>query len=619
MSFAAIQFRRSTAAGRLNFASAGVNFARGQTLFRSRASRYLSFSPSKGHQGSQAPKGSVPRHPRHWKRAAIVVTTALGIGGYVVYNYDTAYLVASSAYRSAIVAKVTCQVAWDYYRNFPELPLENDPSISADERQRILGVRSSVHLRSAERLKRVLMVNGGIYIKLGQHLSAMQYILPMEWCTTMQSLQDQNTASSVEDVGHTIHIDTGKTIEELFSEFDEVPIGVASLAQVHRAVLRESGQEVAVKVQHPMVRTYSDIDIATTSVMLEFIHSIFPDFKFMWVGAELRESLPHELDFRNDKTNAEQVEWNFAAHADIPLVVPKMLQAAERVLIMEFIRGQRCDDLAFLRQHSISPSEVSREIGRAFAEMTFVHGYLHCDPHPGNLFVRPRDRKQTTHGYNFDLVLLDHGLYRQLSSRFRYEYSEMWRALMRGNKDQIIYWSHKLSGTDLYRLFSIILTGQNWETIESKSLTGSSTPLRLDIDTLREEQPDLLRQIAEILSSVPPVLRLVLKTNDLLRMIDKKLFADQPPAVQQHAQTRTWLRVSHYCLIAIRNARAADINHNDSRLGFIKTSSRLSRLLLNWIRFWVYDTTLSAYSVFLTIEDVFIRWRAMLTHLVTHA
>ncbi|ORX68583.1 ABC1-domain-containing protein [Linderina pennispora] len=474
--------------------------------------------------------------------------------------------------------------------------------------QQILDQRSLVHQRSAERVKLALMKNGGVYIKLGQHISAMQYVLPLEWCSTMQALQDQNTASSLDDVNSVIHSEFGQAIDDMFSEFDPTPIGVASLAQVHRAVLRSTGQPVAVKVQHPTVRKYSDIDIATVSVMFEFIHSMFADFKFMWLSAEMKESLPKELDFRSDKNNAEQVLWNFSKRPDIPLAVPRMIQASERVLIMEYVDGKRCDSLEYLRQHNIDPAEVSKQIGRVFAEMTFVDGFLHCDPHPGNMFVRPRNRSETAHGHNFDLVLLDHGLYRQLPPRFRYEYAEMWHAMMRGDQEQIRYWSKRLSGTDLYKLFSTILTGQNWDTIENKALASTTEQASFSMDTMLQQHPNLIAQITEVLASVPPVLLLVLKTNDLLRMVDQKLFADQPPAVQQHAQLKTWTRLSHYCLMSIRDTRAVEIRQSGSRFSV----RRLTGILANWIGFWAQDTALWAFDLFLSFEDMLIRFKSLL-------
>ncbi|KAJ2797252.1 hypothetical protein H4S07_005995 [Coemansia furcata] len=185
---------------------------------------------------------------------------------------------------------------------------------------------------------------------------------------------------------------------------------------------------------------------------------------------------------------------------------------------------------------------------------------------------------------------------------------------MKGDTKMIKHWSRQLSGTDLYILFSTILTGQNWSAIEGKSLAKSTAPAHFSVGSMMKEHPDILRQITDVLSSVPPVLLLVLKTNDLLRMVDQKLFADQPLAVQQHAQLRTWMRISHYCLIAIRNARSQDIHHSVSRAGFLQTASRIGRLAMNWISFWVYDAALTLYSVVLTIEDVFIRWRAKFAH-----
>ncbi|KAJ2186639.1 hypothetical protein GGH18_004109, partial [Coemansia sp. RSA 530] len=168
------------------------------------------------------------------------------------------------------------------------------------------------------------------------------------------------------------------------------------------------------------------------------------------------------------------------------------------------------------------------------------------------------------------------------------------------------HWSRKLSGTDLYQLFSVILTGHNWSTIETKSL-GSTSAAEFNLDALTQQQPDLFQNITEVLASVPPVLLLVLKTNDLLRMVDQRLFADQPPAVQHHAQLRTWLRISHYCLIAIRDARAAEISHRPAAVPL----ARVYRLVLNRLGFWFSDTALSVYKALLVVQDMFVRWQAL--------
>ena len=89
------------------------------------------------------------------------------------------------------------------------------------------------HKRCAERTLRVLEQNGSIFIKLGQHLSSMGYLLPLEWTTTFTPLQDKCPVSSIESIGELFVADTGQTIDELFSSFDSEPIGAASLASFY--------------------------------------------------------------------------------------------------------------------------------------------------------------------------------------------------------------------------------------------------------------------------------------------------------------------------------------------------------------------------------------------------
>lgn len=97
--------------------------------------------------------------------------------------------------------------------------------------------------------------NGSVFIKLGQHLSSLNYLLPSEWCDTFIPLQDRCPVSSFESIKKMVEGETGMAFEDVFSEFEEIPLGAASLAQVHRAVDKASGQKVAVKCQHPGMET----------------------------------------------------------------------------------------------------------------------------------------------------------------------------------------------------------------------------------------------------------------------------------------------------------------------------------------------------------------------------
>ena len=179
------------------------------------------------------------------------------------------------------------------------------------------------HKRCAERTLRVLEKNGSIFIKLGQHLSSMGYLLPLEWTTTFVPLQDKCPVSSIELVEEMFLADTGKSIDELFSSFEAQPIGAASLAQVHLATLRENGQKVAVKVQHPALAEWVPLDLALTRFTFSTLKRYFPEYDLEWLSREMDLSLPVELDFRCEAENAMRMKQYFKEHSKAPLVIPE--------------------------------------------------------------------------------------------------------------------------------------------------------------------------------------------------------------------------------------------------------------------------------------------------------
>lgn len=178
------------------------------------------------------------------------------------------------------------------------------------------------HKRCAERTLRVLEKNGSIFIKLGQHLSSMGYLLPLEWTTTFTPLQDKCPVSSIESIGEMFVADTGHTVDELFSSFDSEPIGAASLAQVHIGTLKDSGQKVAVKVQHPALAEWVPLDLALTRFTFAMLKRFFPEYDLEWLSREMDYSLPVELDFRCEAENATRASQYFKEHSKAPLVIP---------------------------------------------------------------------------------------------------------------------------------------------------------------------------------------------------------------------------------------------------------------------------------------------------------
>lgn len=117
--------------------------------------------------------------------------------------------------------------------------------------------------------------------------------------------------------------DTGHTIDEIFSSFDPMPIGAASLAQVHVAILRETGQKVAVKVQHPTLQEWAPLDLSLTRFTFSSLKRVFPEYDLEWLAREMDLSLPQELDFQMEAENARVAREYFSKRTNAPLIIPK--------------------------------------------------------------------------------------------------------------------------------------------------------------------------------------------------------------------------------------------------------------------------------------------------------
>lgn len=164
--------------------------------------------------------------------------------------------------------------------------------------------------------------NGSIFIKLGQHLSSLNYLLPSEWCDTFIPLQDKCPITPYESIRKMVETDTGKPMTELFEDFENEPLGAASLAQVHRAVDRQSGQRVAVKVQHPSLDDWAPLDMALTRFTFRQIKRAFPEYDLTWLSDEMQVSLPQELDFALEGENALCAREYFRHVPSTPLIIP---------------------------------------------------------------------------------------------------------------------------------------------------------------------------------------------------------------------------------------------------------------------------------------------------------
>ncbi|CAI5478359.1 unnamed protein product [Closterium sp. Yama58-4] len=374
-------------------------------------------------------------------------------------------------------------------------------------------IRSEIHQRSADRILRLCEANRGIYIKAGQFIATLQQ-LPREYRTTLTVLQDQAKGRPFNVIDRVFKEEFGKSAKEIFMHFEEEAIAAASLAQVHRATL-PSGQEVAVKVQYPRLEEQVATDIYTMGFLSRAVKWIFPNYQFSWIVPQFQENLQQQLDFEREGRNAELTAENFAHKEEVK--VPKILWdfTTKRILTMEFMNGCKIDDLEGIKKQGLNPLEVAALLVEVFAEMVFCHGHLHGDPHPGNVLIQAHAPGTTKPGQRkFDLVLLDHGLYREMDDGFRRDFCQLWRSLILSDMKGVQQWGEKLGVGEYSKFLPALFTARPFQ---SKTRWGQRMSPEEEKSLRREIKAISPQDLTAVVEGLPKDMFLVMRTDNLIR------------------------------------------------------------------------------------------------------
>ena len=263
---------------------------------------------------------------------------------------------------------------------------------------------------SPEKLRVILEELGPTYIKLGQIMSLHSDILPKAYCDELLKLNSDVTPMPFEDVEDVLNQSYGQNWKELFQSIEEKPLGSASIAQVHRARLKND-EEVIIKVERKEIYDTMARDIGLMHRLVKLMPSV-GDFKDLidldMVLDELWFVAQEEMDFLKEAAHMDE----FARNNDSVKYVatPKVYHeySTRHVLVMEYIDGYAIDAMEDLQKDGYDMDEVGAKYVNNFIKQVMDDGFFHADPHPGNVKIR-----------NGKIVWIDMGMMGRLSEKDR--------------------------------------------------------------------------------------------------------------------------------------------------------------------------------------------------------
>lgn len=244
-------------------------------------------------------------------------------------------------------------------------------------------------LPRAERLRLCLEALGPIFVKFGQVLSTRKDILPADLSRELTKLQNCVPPFPGSKARAIIEAEFGKSIDQIFSEFEEIPLASASIAQVHCAVLH-SGESVVVKVLRPGIEPIIKRDVALLYTLASFAQRYSAGLRRLRpcdVVAEFEAHLNDEMDFTIEAANASQLRRNFKDSKE--LYVPKVYwdYVSRRAMVMERVDGIPVNDIPALKAAGINLPMLAERGVHIFFTQVFEHDFFHADMHPGNILV----------------------------------------------------------------------------------------------------------------------------------------------------------------------------------------------------------------------------------------
>lgn len=308
------------------------------------------------------------------------------------------------------------------------------------------------YARLARRYRELAVRLGGVWIKVGQFLSARVDVLPEYITQELAGLQDEVPAEPSEGILAMVRADFGERAIACFPWFDPAPLASASLGQVHRARL-PTGEQVVVKVQRPGIEQILEVDLRALRRAVRWlgrVEGIRRRVDLEALLAEFDKTLWAELDYVAEAKNARRFAKMFARNPRVRIPRVHDSHSTRRVLTLEDVYFIKITDYAAIEAAGVARAEVAQRLFQTYLTQIFRKGFFHADPHPGNLFVQPLDDR------GWRLVFVDFGMVGQLKAQAKHGLRELAIAIGARDVDRLMQAYQELEvilpGADLDRI-----------------------------------------------------------------------------------------------------------------------------------------------------------------------
>ncbi len=266
---------------------------------------------------------------------------------------------------------------------------------------------------------------GGAYIKLGQMLSIRPDLVPQEYCDEFTKLLDEVPPESYSDIIQTIEEEFGKKAKDLYAHIEHSPLGSASVAQVHKARLKD-GKSVVIKVQRPNVAEQFSADINILRYLAQKLQKRLKDnVNPILIVEEFERYTKQELDFLHEAEYIDKIRTELASFKKIKIPQVYWSHTTKKVLTMEYLEGRKFSEL---KQIKVNRAQITKTLLDCLLDQVFESGIFHADLHPGNILLMP----------NNTLGLLDFGIVGRIDQKTRKLGVQLYLAILDKDSKKII-------------------------------------------------------------------------------------------------------------------------------------------------------------------------------------